>query len=59
MNPQLQLSKYDLGYEGILRFLFKSVWFGHVAVDGLEWIEIDLRDDLRRIKSLTITSSIS
>lgn len=59
MKQQLQLRKYDLGYEDILPFLFKSVWFGHVVVDGLKWIEIDFRDDLRRAESLAITSSIS
>jgi len=58
LKQQLQLRKYDSGYEDILPFLFKSVWFGHVAVDGLKWIEIDFRDDLRRAERLAITSSI-
>jgi len=55
LKQQLQLGKYYLGYEDILPFLFKSVWFGQVAVDGLKWIEIDFRDDLRRTESLAIT----
>lgn len=54
LKQQLQSGKYDLGYEDILPFLFERVWFGHVAVDGLKWLEIDFRGDLRRAESLAI-----
>jgi len=49
---QYKLKNYSLGYEDILPFLFKYIYFRHIMVDGLKWIEIDFEEDIDRAKSL-------
>ena len=52
LEEQVELLRYDLGYEDILPLLFQRARFEPVIVDGLKWAEIDFEEDIYRAENL-------
>ncbi len=52
LEEQVELLRYDLGYEDILPVLFQRARFEPVIVDGLKWVEIDFEEDIYRAENL-------
>jgi choline kinase len=54
LKAGIELQEYEKGYEDVLPELFKQVDFNFELVDGLNWVEIDFPED---VKKATIQNS--
>ena len=52
LTEHVAAGEHNLGYEDILPFLFQSLNFNPVIIDGLRWVEIDFDEDISRAESL-------
>jgi len=52
MEEEVASQRTGQGYEDMLPLLFQKVSFAPVVVDGLEWVEIDFAEDVKRAEKL-------
>ncbi|UCH43077.1 MAG: phosphocholine cytidylyltransferase family protein [Dehalococcoidales bacterium] len=52
LTEHVEAGEHNLGYEDILPFLFQSLHFRPLTIDGLRWVEIDFEEDIARAESI-------